>query len=505
MPNKIKFPEGFLIGGAVSAEQTEGHGITRKARTVYDILFRKSPQNFYNQVGPAVTTDTMTNYKNDIKMWKEIGINSHRTSISWSRIFPDGMDKPRNEEAIKWYHEFFDEMIKNDIKPIVNLYHFDMPGFAHKIGGFESRKMWDWFEKYSIEVLEEFSPKIQMWTTMNEPWVPVHLGYLGVRQLPQVIDPQRASNAANGVIMCHAKAVNYFNEKIKTKYPKSEIGAIFNSTIVYPRDKNNPEDVKAALYASLYSSTGLTDPMVIGKWRPEIIEWVKELGVVPENYQKGDLEELSKVKVDFVGLNFYAPQRAKSPDPENKKSKNVFMHYFSTYDLPNKRENKFRNWEIYPKGVYDTLMMYSERYGKDKKYMLTEYGMGVQNEGINRDENGIIQDDYRISFIKEHLMWLNKAMQEGLNVIGAHLWATHDCWSWDNGFKNTYGLIEVDLKNQSRKFKKSALWHKEWAKTLEFNDDFPVMEETIDISKYNIIESKVYDPLNDLKKEINKE
>lgn len=496
---KIQFPKDFLIGGAVSAEQTEGHGTTPKAKTVYDIMYEQDPTQYHNGIGPKVTTETMTHFKEDVKLWKELGINSHRTSISWARIFPNGMEAGPSREGLDWYHELIDEMLANGIKPIMNLYHFDMPEYGYNEGGFESRKVWDWFEIYAKTVIDEFTPKVEMWTTFNEPWVPIHLGYLGNRQLPKVVDPQRASNAANGIIMCHAKAVNYFNEVTKKKHPNLKIGSIFNSAIVYPRDEKNPEDVKAALYSSLYSTTGLTDPMVLGKWRPEMIEWVKELGVVPENYVEGDLEELAKVKVDFVGLNFYAPQRAKAPDPENKLSNNKFLHYFGNYDLPNKRENKFRGWEIYPKGVYDTLMMYADRYGKDMEYMLTEYGMGVQNEGNFRREDGIIDDQYRISFIKEHLMWLNRAMQDGLNVIGAHLWATHDCWSWDNAFRNTYGLIEVDLKDQSRRPKASGLWMKEFSETMSFDDNFKVMEETIDLTKINIEKSSVYDPLSDLK------
>ena len=480
---KIVFPEDFLWGGAISAEQTEGSfkGMD-KGETIYDYSFKKNPNNFRNNIGPDTAIKLIENYKSDIQDWKSIKVNSLRTSMSWARIFPDGDYNKPNMVAVKWYHSFIDELIKNGIEPIMTLFHFDMPMYAQNKGGWESREVWNEFLEYSKFVFNEFGSKIKRWTTMNEPWVPIWTGYFSKVEYPRIDNDQRGINAAYGIVMSHGLVVNYFNANIKNKY-NTKIGAIFNSGVVYPKDKNNKEDVKAAKYLEMYQLTGLTDPMITGKWNDGLIKWVKEMDLVPQNYLKIDIETLSHVKVDWVGINYYSPQRAMAPTRKDNKHK--MYNYFESYNMPGRRENKFRGWEIYPEAIYDTFKFFNKRYSKDLEYMLTEFGMGVENEGVFRNEDGIIDDQYRISFIKEHLENLNRVMVEekSMKIIGAHVWAIIDCWSWGNAFKNRYGLFEVDIKTQMRKPKSSAYFFKKMIEANGFLNNYPLMETYIDYDK----------------------
>ena len=485
---KIEFPKDFLWGGAVSAEQTEGMGASPKGETVYERHYKDRPKDFFGGIGPEKVIDFTNTYKEDIKLMKKFGINSHRTSISWARVFPDGnYDKP-NAESVKLYHDIIDEFNKNGIELMLTVYHFDMPMYAMDKGGFESREVWEDFVKYCAFIFDEFGSKVKMWTTMNEPLVPIQCSYIAGIQYPFLKDDQKAVNAAYGVVMSHAMVVNHFNEVVKKKYPQNMIGGIFNSAIVYPADENNPEDVKAAKYLDLYQFTGLTDAMVGGYWKDELVEWIKDMDLFPQNWDEKDRETLSKIKLDLVGLNFYAPQRAIAP---KGKAKNKFEEYFTPYNMPGRRENKFRGWEIYPEALHDTMKVMYERYGKDKKYMLTEYGMGVENEAIFRDEKtGEINDNYRVAFMKEHLHQLNKLMTTtDINVIGAHCWATFDCWSWNNAFKNRYGLFEVDIKTMKRTPKASAHFMQSLVKEHGFNDDYKLMEEYMDFDSLEFSES----------------
>ncbi|WP_168380672.1 glycoside hydrolase family 1 protein [Mycoplasma todarodis] len=487
---EIKFPKNFLWGGAMSAEQTEGKGSTRKARTIFDEQFEKSPNDFFDNVGPGLTTDITKHYKEDIKLWKETGANSIRTSISWARIFPDGMDKEPSQDGVDFYKKFFKEMQDNGIEPIATLFHFDLPMYEYVKGGWGNREVWYDFLKYAKFIINEFGDQIKTWVTMNEPWVPPNASYIWAVYIPKEKNEQKAVNDAYGIVMAHALVVNHFNEVVKQKYPDLEIGAIFNSSIVYPKDEKNPEDIKAAKYMDYFQFSGVTDPMISGKWPKGIKEWLLEMDLFPENFKQEDVETLSKVHVDLIGLNYYAPARAKAPSGDAKESK--FGQYFESYEMPGRRENKFRGWEIYPEAVYDTLKILADKHGKDRKYMLTEYGMGVEGEGIFRNEEGIIEDDYRIAFIKEHLEFLNKAMyEEEINVIGAHMWAIMDCWSWTNAFKNRYGLIEVDLQNKlKRTIKKSGLFMKELSTTGAFNGEYKKMEEYMDFDSMEYSKSK---------------
>lgn len=126
----LKFPKSFKFGAAISAMQTEGKGTTKIGKLTFDELFEIQPEKFHNGIGPSITSDIMNHYKSDIKMMKEMKLESLRTGFSWARLFPDG--KTLNKEAVKYYHNFIDELIKNDVQVFMTLFHFDMPMWAQK-------------------------------------------------------------------------------------------------------------------------------------------------------------------------------------------------------------------------------------------------------------------------------------------------------------------------------------------------------------------------------------
>ena len=134
--------------------------------------------------------------------------------------------------------------------------------------------------------------------------------------------------------------------------------------------------------------------------------------------------------------------------------------FFDYYKMPGRKMNPYRGWEIYEKGIYDICINLRDNYGNIEFY-ISENGMGVEGEEQYINAEGIIEDDYRIEFIKDHLAWLHKGIEEGANCRGYHLWTFIDCWSWTNSYKNRYGLIALDLATQKRTIKKSGRWFKE--------------------------------------------
>jgi 6-phospho-beta-glucosidase len=141
--------------------------------------------------------------------------------------------------------------------------------------------------------------------------------------------------------------------------------------------------------------------------------------------------------------------------------------YFDNYDMPGKRMNIYRGWEIYPKALYDIAINLRDNYN-NIKWFVSENGMGVENEERFKDENGMIHDDYRIEFISEHMEELHKGIEEGSNCVGYHLWTFVDNWSWKNAYKNRYGYISYDLETRKRTMKKSAYWIKDVVKNNGF-------------------------------------
>ncbi|WP_182199725.1 glycoside hydrolase family 1 protein [Paraliobacillus salinarum] len=455
--SKYVFPEGFLWGAAASGTQTEGAASEGgKAKNIWDHWYEIAPERFYQGVGPAETSDFYHQYKDDIKRMKDINMNSFRTSISWSRLLPDGVNV--NQEAVDFYQNVIDELIDNGVKPIINLYHFDMPFHFQEIGGWENRKVVESFAHYAKTAFQLFGDKVKLWTTFNEPIVPVEMGYLNDFHYPCVVDMKRAVTVAYHTMLASAMAIEEYR---KTKQD-GEVGIILNLTPSYPRSEDE-EDVKAARIADLFFNRSFLDPSVLGEYPSELIELIKEHDLMPETVE-GDRELIKSNVVDFLGVNYYQPRRVKKKESPIDDSQGILpSHFGDPYIWPERRMNPHRGWEIYEKGLYDIAINIKDNYNNIPWYV-AENGMGVSDEERFMDDSGMIQDDYRIEFYQEHLKWLHKGIQEGSNCFGFQVWTFMDNWSWLNAYKNRYGFYRVDINTQERHLKKSGLWFKEVAK-----------------------------------------
>ena len=199
------------------------------------------------------------------------------------------------------------------------------------------------------------------------------------------------------------------------------------------------------------------DLVTSGTLPQDVLDTLEKLGLAPE-MRPGDEEILKCGKTDWLGFNYYQPNRVQAPAAKTDEA--GYPKFADPYIWPERKMNVYRGWEIYPKGIYDFGMKMKREY-PDMKFFISENGMGVEHEDRFRDESGQIQDDYRIEFVEDHLKWVIKAVEEGANCVGYHYWGLIDNWSWANAFKNRYGFVEVDLMdNYSRKLKKSAHWIK---------------------------------------------
>ncbi|AKX34278.1 6-phospho-beta-glucosidase [Spiroplasma litorale] len=453
----LKFKKNFQIGASMSALQTEGKGITKIGDLAFDKYYSESPELFFDKVGPSITCDITRNYKNDIKMFKEIGFDSLRTGFSWARLFPDGENL--NKDAVDFYHSYINEYKKNNIKLFMTLFHFDMPLWAHEKGGWSSREVIDKFVNYCEFVFKEFNDEVDYYVTFNEPLVPVYEGYLNDKHYPAINDPKQAVNQAYGIFLAHSKVLLSY----RTFNLKAPIGVVFNWNYTYSFS-NKEEDIQAAKVYDAYVNRGPLNIMYNGNISQILVDTLKQYNMLPE-YTKEEIEIVKKTKVDFLGINYYFPCRVKLKP--NNKNRWIMDNYI--IQIPeNAKINPHRGWEIFPEALYEIGMEIKEKYNNIPWY-IAENGMGVESEDKYRDKDGVINDDYRIEFLNNHLTQIKRAIDNGSNCFGYHIWAALDCWSFRNAFKNRYGLIEVDLTNQSRKFKKSAYWYKELINNKEDN------------------------------------
>ncbi|WP_217588073.1 glycoside hydrolase family 1 protein [Lentibacillus saliphilus] len=456
MANKT-FPEGFLWGAASSATQTEGAAEAGgKAKNIWDYWFEIEPERFYQGVGPAVASDYYHRYKQDIQRMKDINMNSFRTSLSWARLMPDG--EHVSHDAVTFYNSMIDEMLAQGIKPIMNLYHFDMPLHLQQMDGWENRAVVDQFQQYAQTAFDLFGDRVKLWTTFNEPIVPVEMGYVNDYHYPCVFDMKRAVVVAYQSMLASAKAIQAY----RSSNQDGEIGIILNLTPSYPRS-DSEEDVRAAHIADLFFNRSFLDPSVLGHYPEDLIDLLRTHQMLPAVHED-DAALLRENTVDFLGVNYYQPRRIKQKEtPIADEASIMPEHFFDPYIWPERRMNPYRGWEIYEKGLYDIAINLKENYGNIPWYV-AENGMGVADEERFMDGSGMIQDDYRIEFYEEHLKWLHQAIEEGANCFGYHVWTFIDNWSWLNGYKNRYGFYRVDLDTQDRLLKKSGLWFKDVAR-----------------------------------------
>ncbi|MGX6961194.1 glycoside hydrolase family 1 protein [Vagococcus xieshaowenii] len=454
---KYQFPDNFWWGSAASGPQTEGkfEG-DGKGQNVMDYWYDIEPEKFFNNVGPDNASRFYQTYKEDIQLMKETGHNSYRHSIQWSRLIPNGVGEV-NQAAVDYYNDLINEMIANGIEPFMNLYHFDMPMPFQEKGGWLNRETVEAYVVYAQTCFELFGDRVKKWFTHNEPIVPVEAGYLYQFHYPNEINLKHAIQVGYHEMLASAMAVKVYHE-LKLD---GQIGIILNLTPSYPRDENNPEDVKASIIADAMFNRSFLDPSVKGTFPTELVDIVKELDMMPE-IKEGDLEIIQHNTIDLLGINYYQPRRVKAKEtPINHEHGPMPEDYFDNYEMPGRKMNPHRGWEIYEKGIYDILTNVRENYGNIPCF-ISENGMGVEGEEKFRNAEGIIEDDYRIEFVSEHLKYVHQAIEEGTNCLGYHMWTCMDNWSWTNAYKNRYGFISVNLdKNWERSIKNSGRWFKQ--------------------------------------------
>ncbi|MDR0921472.1 MAG: glycoside hydrolase family 1 protein [Lactobacillales bacterium] len=450
----IKFPKDFLWGSAASAPQTEGAAaMGGKSPSTWDKWFELNPELFNQNQGPEITSDVYHQYREDVKRMKEIGMNSYRTSIAWTRLLPDG--KTLNEEAVRFYRDYFTAMLEEGVEPIINLFHFDMPWWLMEQGGWEIRASVEHFAYYAKVAFEQFGDLVKRWTTFNEPLVHIECGYLLGCHYPAKNDWRLMVQVGYHTLMAHVRAVEEFR---KCQIEHGEIGIILNVSPAYARSQS-PEDLLAKEVSDNRSVYSFLDPCVLGTVPEKLVELLKQFDLLPF-VEETDEKLIAENTVDFIGLNYYQPTRVKAPDHPQTPPQG-FRDLVAGYDWPEKKMNPYRGWEIYPEALYDVALMMKEKYHNIPWYV-SENGMGVADEERFLTEEGEIQDDYRIEFMKEHLEQLHKGIEAGSNCFGYHTWTFVDCWSWLNGYRNRYGFYRVDIEdNCKRTMKLSGKWYKQ--------------------------------------------
>lgn len=451
-------PEDFIIGAASSAWQTEGWKGKKEGQDSYlDTWYKNERHVWHEGYGPGVATNFYERYAEDVAFMKEIGLTHYRTSINWARFFTNYETLEVDEEYAQHVSNLIDALIEAGVEPILCLEHYELPAFLQeKYDGWSSKKVVDLFVGYAEIVFERYGDRVKSWFTFNEPIVIQTRVYLDAIRYPHEQDTRKWMQWNHHKVLATAKVVELYHRK---SYD-GEIGVVLNPEVTYPRS-SSPADKKAAEMYDLFYNRVFMDPLIKGEYPEELFLTMASHNITFD-YTQEELAVIKENTVDYLGVNLYYPHRVQAP--KHQWNKNTPFHpayYFDTFELPGRRMNKSRGWEIYPQIVYDMGMRLKEEYG-NIPWILTENGMGIEDEERFMNEKGVVQDDYRIEFVSEHISRLLDVREAGSNCRGYMLWAFTDCVSPMNAFKNRYGLVRIDLENnRDRSLKKSAFWYKD--------------------------------------------
>ena len=376
----------------------------------------------------------------DIKL-----IGFQEIEISWPRIFPEGRGG-LNKKGIDFYNRLVDELLKNNIIPFVTLYHWDMPYALEKSGGWYNRKNIFYFADFCERVVDTLKDRVKFWITLNEPIVVYLLAHVLGEHAPGHKKMLKSLIIPHNLLLAHGLAV----ERIRGISSDLKVGITNAFITAYPAT-NSEEDVLATEKAKDYMYRLFMDPIYKGKY-PESFEKNPFFRIKVRKYLEEDMKIIT-AKLDFLGLNYYTRLLI-------KKSNSPIIPFMPIRAKYPGIKNTDMDWEVYPPGFYDLINSIKNDYGNPTIY-ITENGAAYKDE----IKNGEVIDNERINYLKEHLISLNRAMNEGADVRGYFVWSFMDNFEWTEGLSKRFGLIYVDYQTQKRIVKKSGYWYGEVCKT----------------------------------------
>lgn len=456
------FPEGFLWGGAVAANQCEGaYDEDGKGLSVQDVL----PHGIRGERTEAPTSDNMKlrgidfyhRYREDIRLFAEMGFKVFRTSIAWSRIFPNGDEDRPNEAGLEFYDRVFDECHKYGIEPLVTISHYETPlHLAEKYNGWTDRRMIGFYETYVRTIFERYKGKVKYWLTFNEINSILHAPFMsgGISAPADTLTEQDLYQAAHHELVASALATKIAHEIM----PDAKIGCMILSMPTYPLTPS-PDDVIAVMEAE-HKNYFFGDVHVRGRYPGYMKRYFREHGIEIE-FAPGD-EEILKNTVDFVSFSYYMSCCASADETKQKRGNGNLL---GGVPNPTLKASEW-GWQIDPKGLRYVLNMFWDRY--QKPLFIVENGLGAVDI-LTEDEHGnkTVEDDYRIQYLHDHLVQVGEAIRDGVDVMGYTSWGCIDLVSASTAeLKKRYGYIYVDRNDDGsgtmeRYRKKSFYWYKD--------------------------------------------
>lgn len=370
---------------------------------------------------------------------RELGLQSYRFSISWSRVLPTGRGAP-NAGGLDFYSRLVDELLAHDIAPNVTLYHWDLPLALHERGGWLAHDCAGWFADYAQLMYRTLGDRVPLWATLNEPWVVVDAGYVHGVHAPGLRDPHNGPLAAHNLLRAHGLAVQAFRAE-----SRGEIGLVVNLEPKHPAS-DNAADLAAAQRADAYWNRQFLDPVFFGTYPTEMPDIYA--GAWPE-FPEHELALINQ-PVDFIGVNYY--KRGVVGDDSSA------IPARDGYVRQSQNLHTALDWEVYPPGLTEILQWVKQRYG-DVALYVTENGAAFADPPAAPDRG--VEDPLRVEYLHTHLLAAREALAAGVDLRGYYAWSLFDNFEWAEGYTARFGIVHVDFDTLVRTPKRSAHFYAE--------------------------------------------
>jgi beta-glucosidase len=445
----VAFPAGFVWGAAAAAYQIEGAASDDgRGPSVWD-AFCLEPGAIWGGHNGDVACDHYRRYPDDVAIMRELGIKAYRTSISWSRVLPEGSGAP-NEKGLAFYDRLIDTLLAAGIQPYLTLFHWDFPLALYERGGWLNRDSASWFADYAELVVKRLGDRVRDWLTLNEPQVFLGAGHHEGRHAPGDRLPLgQVLTAGHHALLAHGLAVRAIRAMTPTP---ARVGFAPVARVKVPASET-ARDVEAAERATFsvdrptpWTNSWWLDPVYLGRY-PE--DGLATFGADAPGVAAGDLETISQ-PLDHCGFNVYEAEIVRAgEDGQPEVVPFSVGHPLTSFDF-----------RVTPSALYWAPVFFHRRYGLP--ILITENGLSCR-DWISQD--GQVHDPQRIDFMARHLGALRRAGAEGIPLLGYFHWSILDNFEWAHGYKHRFGLVYVDYATQRRVPKDSAHWYREVIRT----------------------------------------
>lgn len=465
-PTPRAFPQNFLFGAATAAFQIEGAAHEDGRRDSIWDAFCRVPGAVINADNGDVACDHYHRYPDDVALMKHLGLQTYRFSTSWSRVRPDG--GAVNEKGVDFYKRLVDELLGADILPWLTLYHWDLPQALQEKGGWANRDTADRFTEYALDMHDALGDRVDVWTTLNEPWCSSFLSYTAGLHAPGHYSVEEGVLAAHHLLLGHGQAVR----ELRARDESLQLGITLNLTVADPVDAGDPADLDAARRIDGQFNRWFLDPIFRAQYPADIVEDIRTVDAAAvaaweAAVRPRDLEAIA-TPLDTLGVNYYhgeyvggrapvdppiggdAPtdRPGRSPFPSHE---GIFWHERGLPRTP-------MQWEVQPDGLTTLLRRVWDEYAEPAGTVLyvTENGAAYDDELVIEDGEKRVHDADRVEFLRAHLGATLDAAEAGVDVRGYFYWSLLDNFEWAWGYEKRFGIVRVDYDTQERTPKDSA-------------------------------------------------